>query len=417
MKLWVRENHAGQRMRPKKNKVPDQLEPLMDLCRKGKLFAVQEWIASGKPIDAPPFPERFTSPLIVAVDKGFHSLAEILARAANQHNKDNALNLAVFKGKMELVELLLDYGADARCLSTGDVLTGTGPQMTALLLERGADLTTGRPFEVALKRPRAWTLSFYKRELGRHPELREQGNGALLHYAREGNVQWVRSLLNLGADPRATVRWHLNKRHSYDSTAIEESITRQHLEVLQLFAPNAREDDLNALAHSAAFFGTAPILRYLFDLGADPNSRQGDRSIFLEIFDSYRLRCVWDSRDRQLALIQLMMDVGARLDPSEPRTIKAARLLVNEMQTGLLATMLEGLEKRCGCPETVLINLLDNRARNRLKRWRLKGEAGPSRLYETRPREACVGTPQACETNSPRVTIAERIKQTRWRGL
>ena len=32
----------------------DEIKPLIDLCKAGKLFDVQEWITSGKPVNPPP---------------------------------------------------------------------------------------------------------------------------------------------------------------------------------------------------------------------------------------------------------------------------------------------------------------------------------------------------------------------------
>jgi hypothetical protein len=32
----------------------EEISPLADLCRAGKLFEVQDWIANGKPVNPPP---------------------------------------------------------------------------------------------------------------------------------------------------------------------------------------------------------------------------------------------------------------------------------------------------------------------------------------------------------------------------
>jgi len=50
----------------KKAETKDEIRPLIELCRAGKLFDVQKWIAAGKPIDPPlPLPkvQRQRSPL------------------------------------------------------------------------------------------------------------------------------------------------------------------------------------------------------------------------------------------------------------------------------------------------------------------------------------------------------------------
>ncbi len=61
----------------------DEIKPLIDMCRKGRLFAVQEWIAERKPVNPPPFPRRSNharAPLDIAVESGFHSLIEVLLK-------------------------------------------------------------------------------------------------------------------------------------------------------------------------------------------------------------------------------------------------------------------------------------------------------------------------------------------------
>jgi hypothetical protein len=38
---------------PRQQPLPDELKELCGLCRAGKLFAVQQWIASGRPYRLP----------------------------------------------------------------------------------------------------------------------------------------------------------------------------------------------------------------------------------------------------------------------------------------------------------------------------------------------------------------------------
>src|ERR1700722_5914561 len=62
----------------------EEIAPLVVLCRAGRLFDVQAWIAEGKPVNPPPQPAkgaRIKSPLDVALEIGFHSMIEVLLRA------------------------------------------------------------------------------------------------------------------------------------------------------------------------------------------------------------------------------------------------------------------------------------------------------------------------------------------------
>ena len=56
----------------------EEAKNLLSLCRAGKLYDVEKWIASGKSLQMPAGIKN--TPLAVAIDLGFHSLVELLAR-------------------------------------------------------------------------------------------------------------------------------------------------------------------------------------------------------------------------------------------------------------------------------------------------------------------------------------------------
>jgi hypothetical protein len=57
----------------------NEAKDLLRLCKLGKLFEVEEWIASGNSLCVPN--NLKVTPLDVALDTGFHSLVELLVRA------------------------------------------------------------------------------------------------------------------------------------------------------------------------------------------------------------------------------------------------------------------------------------------------------------------------------------------------
>ena len=72
----------------------EESKTLLGLCRAGRLYDVERWIASGKSIRTSP--EVKKTPRRTAVDLGFHSLVELLARnESRQEQKDRALADAV----------------------------------------------------------------------------------------------------------------------------------------------------------------------------------------------------------------------------------------------------------------------------------------------------------------------------------
>ena len=92
--------------------------PLIDLCKKGHLFEVQQWVADGKPVNLPyddPKCRRLLSPLEIATDMGFHSLAAVLLDGgAIQEPEGWGLPIykAIRQKRRDLIELLVDHGQD-----------------------------------------------------------------------------------------------------------------------------------------------------------------------------------------------------------------------------------------------------------------------------------------------------------------
>jgi hypothetical protein len=83
-----------------------EAKDLLRLCKAGRLFDVQNWIASGKSLCVPD--ESKTTPLEVALNSGFHSLLELLLQnEENQQLKNRALQRALSQKRLDLIELLV----------------------------------------------------------------------------------------------------------------------------------------------------------------------------------------------------------------------------------------------------------------------------------------------------------------------
>jgi len=94
---------------------------LIALCRAGKLDEIEKWIASGRSIHTQPKTKK--TPLQVAIDVGFHSLIELLVRNEDcQETKNRALSAAVSGRRLDLVQLLVLYGAEITAVPLADVL-------------------------------------------------------------------------------------------------------------------------------------------------------------------------------------------------------------------------------------------------------------------------------------------------------
>lgn len=103
----------------------DEAKELLRLCRAGRLYELEKWVLDGKPLDICGARKRGRqkSLLEIAVETGFHSMVELIAKhETNQPSKDAALAQAVSSRRLDLVELLLANGADIKSVPLIDVL-------------------------------------------------------------------------------------------------------------------------------------------------------------------------------------------------------------------------------------------------------------------------------------------------------
>jgi hypothetical protein len=185
----------------------EDIKPLLDLCKAGKLFHVQEWIAAGKPVNPPPIPKkgrRGKSPLETAIERGFHSLIEVLLRAGaviEPEGVDSPMNKALQLRRLDIVKLLVEHGFDPRTVDMQRVFDSWDPEIMTYFIERGADIETGRPFAYAFSNRIRTALRVYKQHVEQVPSLRVQADIALRHHCKEGNLKWISLLLWAGAEP------------------------------------------------------------------------------------------------------------------------------------------------------------------------------------------------------------------------
>src|ERR1700758_3941344 len=110
----------------------EDTKQLVDLCRTGRLYEIERWIAAGKPLD---IPAHCGSLLQVAVQTGFHSLIELIAKhEKNQSSKDAALADAVSLRRLDFIQLLVENGAEAKAVPFADVLLEWNPHIFRFFL-------------------------------------------------------------------------------------------------------------------------------------------------------------------------------------------------------------------------------------------------------------------------------------------
>jgi hypothetical protein len=167
----------------------EESKSLLALCRAGRLYEVEDWIRAGRSIEVAEGVRK--TPLQVAIDTGFQSLIELLVRnEADVNNKNKALADAIQRRRSDLVELLVEHGAEISSVPFVDVLRTWDPKTIRRFLDKGTDVVTGAPFAVAFGEKVRTALRPFVEYKKAPPELaaslQEQADRALRRMATSG---------------------------------------------------------------------------------------------------------------------------------------------------------------------------------------------------------------------------------------
>lgn len=350
---------------------------LLTLCRAGKLYEVERWIVSGKSTSTAPSIKK--TPLLTAVEIGFHSLVELLARnEPRQEVKDRALAEAVDAKSVDLVRVLIEHGARIHSVPLEHVLLTWDRPLMQLFLDGGADPVTGHPFFVAFHNRVQRALRPFVDYRNAHPEfadaLQAQADRALRHFASQADLKWISLLMWAGANPRS-LGPDLDDRYADDpdchTTALREACGNGSLEALKKLKPDPRLDNLSDLLEAAALSDSKELIDYLLHLGAKPNGKPNGGSSALD-------RCLWHLpwEDRNtfiskqlasryalaggLSRIERLLEAGAQWRPSDPDAgIKSVRQMLCKCEPAVTVAIMKLFAKYKAAPEELLEELLD----------------------------------------------------------
>jgi ankyrin repeat protein len=292
----------------------------------------------------------------VACETGNIALAKEML-ASDRGNRAALLNHAAKNGRVELVELLLDQGADVNVPDeNGDfplfwAIFGKTGQHSAvcpaqpaseddhartveLLLARGAKVdrtfNQGSTFVHVAALYRGAQVMKVLLKAGENPNLPENSlKKTPLHAAAVGGrVETVLALLDAGADPKAVdIR---------GDTALHIAADCGNAEVVKLLlgrhVPINTQNQSQGLMpiHNATFANSLECVQILLDAGANPNSRDAnnvtplfiavDVTARLEQLGSYqtdagnRYRAMASNKLARLRIIHLLIQSGAKVD-------------------------------------------------------------------------------------------------------
>lgn len=268
----------------------EDVKPLIDLCKAGKLFSVQEWIASGKPVNPPPSVSGYKrkSPLEVATDLGFHSLVQVLLDGGADINEPRywPLDHALDKRRLDLVKLLVKHGADIHSVSMASVFETWQPDIMKWFIEQGADVETENPLAYALIERIKTALGILKQYKDRFPSFQEQANIALRHHCKEGNLKWISLMLWAGADPYAKGPESFNDEPDpeNDQNALELAAGYGHFDVFNLkkIRLDPSKPELKGLLSEACYAKKSDFLKKLFEKGFTPEEYENSGSSLIQ---------------------------------------------------------------------------------------------------------------------------------------
>jgi ankyrin repeat protein len=304
--------------------MPEDIKELRRLVKDGKLFAVQKWIVDGKRTNAPE--SAWSSPLEIAVGTGFHSMVELLLQqGVDQEERNYMLERAVDDGNFELIKLLVEYGADPRCVDFEAVCRTGHPFIIQFFMDRNIDAETDQPFARALCYPKHRYLGVYMRYRDKIPSFKRQLNLALRHLAREGNLKWVSMLMWAGGDPHLHLPDIGEKPcPRTDTSALEEAVRTNRFEIVDKIGIDAKRDNLDRMFDLACLLGHTKMAEMLLSHGAKPQGKDDSgepmrKAMFhlqWEMDDHYGFRSEFRARDALEPVIRLA-GLGAHWQPSD----------------------------------------------------------------------------------------------------
>ena len=348
---------------------------LLSLCRAGRLYDIEKWIAAGKPLEIPTARNARKKTLLqVAVETGFHSLVELIAKhERSQSSKNAALEDAVSLRRLDLIELLVANGAEITSVPLADVLLSWEPRIIHFFLDHGADPITGSPFAVAFGAKVRTALRPFLECRRAHPEmttaLQEQLDCALRHFCEKSELKWVNLLLWAGGDARS-LGPSLEKEYTNDpecyTSGLREACYSGNIDVIKKLKPEASRDNLSELLHCAAVSGQRDALRCLLEIGSNPNDKENggssalDTALWrLDTFDPHRsgLPRSRYAVYKEMECIGELLAHGALWKPDRSH-LNWLRKTLLESQPEVTIELLQLFRKHNACPAEIVHKLL-----------------------------------------------------------
>jgi hypothetical protein len=237
-----------------------EIGELIQLCTAGRIYDVERWIQSGKPIYAETYRgrgnRRLHGPLEVAIETNQYGLALLLlANGFPPDSGDESLLVRTLRDrKTEFFDLLLAWGADPLRIDVWTILSTYDADLYEKFWKLGVDFTHDHELARTLSdhssnRPAyGWT-----RRHADDPRIARELAIALVHAVAENRERAVALLMWAGADSHRRApdfRWSRDDDEQYDSaesSAIATAVLYGHGHLLPTLKPKPDRDDFDEL--------------------------------------------------------------------------------------------------------------------------------------------------------------------------
>jgi hypothetical protein len=346
-------------------RTPDELKEFIALCRKGRLYDVERWIASGRQFQMPPG-NYAMSPLQSALQSGFHSMMEVLLKAGvSQQEKDRALWRAALRGRLDMVELLTEHGADVETITFKELMWTRHGEIIQWFIDNGEfELEEGFPMARALGEKHREFLGVYIKLRDRVPSARHQASVALRTYVREGDLKWVSLMLWAGADPRARVQDLKYLNYGFEpSTALEDAVFYGHVELVRKFKLNPKIDDVDSLLSLCSVNPEEKMLQMLLKAGGNPNYGNGEENVMQRLIGHFAgsvSRDLWCwFPGSAIRCLELAVSYGGRWQPIDESAFYFLRKAIAKAERNTMVRSLNRLINSHVIEQDVFKRLVD----------------------------------------------------------
>ena len=384
----------------------EDADRILRLCREGRLFELQAWVAAGNTLTVPAHYRQ--SPLHVALETGFHSVIEFLLQHEDRQSvKDDVLKQACWHGQSSAMLLALAYGATISAVPFQDVVETWNRELVQVFVERGADLVTNAPLARAFKMRIKAVLGIFLDCKRARPDLadalQQQADMALRQACQDDDLKWVSLLMWLGANPRSkgVATEDLDGSYpledtDYHQSALQIACGSKKPEILKRLKPDPAVDDLRELMASAGSWNTIPeTVAYLVRIGADINDKvDGGSTVLNRCLSNFGWKeSVWDNWYRKTSIplsrlgqsldaLRFLLEKGARWTP-DTRSITDARRALYRVESDAIAAVVGLLRTHQACDEAVLKALVSTEKMRDLLAGATRRE--PSSARRTKP--------------------------------